>query len=125
MSSEKYVKVAVENVELKLSKSEHMPLWRFNTPIPTRYHPGKDVSKNMNAQGLQTYQELIGILIWAVKIGRVDILLELSLLSFHLVLPRVGHVQAVYRIFGYLRQAPKRKLNFDPTMPSILEDRFK
>ena len=78
----------------------------------------------MNAEGLQVYQELIGILHWAVKIGRVDILLEVSLLSSQLAFPRVGHLQAVYRVFGYLKQVPKRKLYFDPRKPMISEDIF-
>ena len=91
----------------------------------TRYHPSEEVSKEMNAKGVQTYQELIGILRWAVEIGRVDILLEVSLLSSHLELPRVGHLQAVYHIFGNLKQVPKRKIYFDPINPSISEDRFK
>ena len=64
----------------------------------------------MNAQGVKIYQELIGILRWSVEIGRVDILLEVLLLSSHLALPIVGHLQAVYHIFGYLKQVPKRKL---------------
>ena len=51
-------------------------------------------------------------------------MLEVSLLSSHLALPRVGHLQAVYRIFGYLKQFPKRKLYFDPQRPNICEDRF-
>ena len=67
---------------------------------------------------------MIGILRWAVEIGRVDILLEVSLLSSHLALPRIGHIQAVYHIFGYLKQVPKRKLYFDPVSPLISEDRF-
>ena len=91
----------------------------------TSYHPSENISKEMNVQGVQTYQELIGILRWAVEIRRVDILLEVFLLSSHLALPRVGHLQAVYRIFGYLKQVPKRKLYFDPTKPPISEDRFK
>ena len=66
----------------------------------TSYHPSEDVSKEMNVQGVQTYQELIGILSWAVEIRKVDILLEVLLLSSHLALPRVEHLQAVYRIFG-------------------------
>ena len=82
--------------------------------MATTYHPSEDVSKEMNAEGLQVYQELIGILHWSVKIGRVDILLEVSLLSSQVVLPRVGHLQDVYRMFGYLKQVPKRKLYFDP-----------
>ena len=46
------------------------------------------------------------------------------MLSSHLAMPRVGHLQAVYRIFGYLKQLPKRILFFDPQKPTISEDRF-
>ena len=67
---------------------------------------------------------MIVILRWVVKIGRVDILLEVSLLSSQLPMPRVGHIQAVYRVFGYLKQVPKRKLYFDPMKPMIAEDIF-
>ena len=74
------------------------------------YHPSEYVTKELNVEGIQLYQELIGILRWAVEIGRVDILLEVSLLSSHLDLPRIGHLQALYHIFGYLKQVPKRKL---------------
>ena len=109
-SPEKYVKVAVDNVELKLTKSNHgLPL-RCDTLMPNIYHPSKDVLKQMNGQGVKKYQELIGILIWAVEIRRFDILLEVSLLLSHLALPRVRHLQAVYRIFGYLKKVPKSKL---------------
>ena len=62
---------------------------------------------------------------WSVKIRRVDILLEVLLLSSHLALLIVGHLQEVYRVFLYLKQVPKRKLYFDPTKRSISEDRFK
>ena len=78
--------------------------------MSTSYHPIEDVTKELNVGGVQFYQELIGILQWAVEIGRVDILLEVSLLSSHLDLPRIEHLHAVYHIFGYLKQVPKRKL---------------
>ena len=78
----------------------------------------------MNAEGLHTYQEIIGILRWAIDIWRIDILLEVSLLSSHMALPRIVHLQAVYRIFGYLNQLPKRRLYFDPNKPIISEGRF-
>ena len=61
---------------------------------------------------------------WAVEIGRVDILLETSLLSTHLAMPRVGHLDQVYRMFGYLKLYPKRKLAFDPQHPIISERAF-
>ena len=123
MSSEQYVKAAVTNLEATLSKQD-MRLPTSLVPMSVSYHPSEDVSPELNVQGVQTYQELIGILRWAVEIGRVDILLEVSLLSSHLALPRSGHLQAVYQIFGYLKHVPKRKLYFDPVSPSISEDRF-
>ena len=92
--------------------------------MSTTYYPSEDLTKEMNSEGLQIYQELICILRWAVEIGRVDILLEVSLLSSQLALLRVVHLQAVHRVFGYLKKVPKRKLYFDPRKPMISEDRF-
>ncbi len=43
------------------------------------------------------------ILRWAVEIGRLDIMTEVSCLSQHLCNPRTGHLNAVYSIFNYLR----------------------
>ena len=112
MSSEKYVKAAIENVEAILAKSDLRLPSRCDTPMSTSYHPSEDVTREMNTKGLHTYQELIGILRWVIDIWRIDILLEVSLLSSHLVLPCIGHLQAVYRIFGYLKQVPKQRLYF-------------
>ena len=86
--------------------------------------PNKDVTREMNTEGLHTYQELIGILKWAIEIGRIEILLEVSLLSSHLAISCIGHLQAVYRITGDLKQVPKQRLYFDPKKPIISEDRF-
>ena len=97
MFSEKYVKAAIDNLESKLGRSDmHLPKCR--TPMSTSYHPSEDSTKELNVEGVQFYQELIGILQWAVAIGRVNILLEVSLLSSHLALPIIGHLQAVYHI---------------------------
>ena len=65
------------------------------------------------------------VLRWAIEIGRIDILLEVALLSSHLALPRAGHLQQVYHIFGYLKKSPRRRIYFDPDHPQISESRFK
>ena len=124
MSSEKYVKAAVDNVESRLTESDLRLPYRCDTPMSTSYHPSKDITRELNAEGLHTYQELIGILRWAIKIGRINILLEVSLISSHMALPRIGHIQAVYRIFGYLKQVPKWRLYFEPKKLIISEDRL-
>ena len=119
MSAEKYVKAAKENVKLNLAKSNYMLPSCCNTPMVTAYHPSEDKTKEINAEGLKVYQELIGILRWAVDIGRVDILLEVSLILSQLDFLCVGHLQVVYRVYGYLKQVPKRKMYFDPSKPIL------
>ena len=66
MSAEKYLKAVVENIELKLSKSNYRLPSRCDNPMVITYQPSEDVSKEMNAEGLQVYQDFIGILRWAV-----------------------------------------------------------
>ena len=56
MSSEKCVKAAIENVEARLAKSDLRLPSRCNTPKSTSYHQSKDVTRQMNAEGLHTYQ---------------------------------------------------------------------
>ena len=62
---------------------------------------------------------------WAVEISRVDILLEVSMMSVHLVLPRQGHLEQVIHIFGYLKVHKKLRLLFDSDHPQISSCRFK
>ena len=125
MSSEKYVKSAIENVEQTLAETnQHLPT-KCRTPLSSGYRPELDTSPELKTEGLQRYQELIGILCWAVELGRVDILLETSLMSTHLALPRREHLEQLHHIFGYLKIYPKRKLFFDPQHPNIDEREFK
>jgi hypothetical protein len=70
------------------------------------------------------YQQLIGILRWAVELGRVDILLDVSLMSSHLCQPRMGHLEAVYNIFAYLDKHVEATMAFDDRQPNIVEDAF-
>jgi hypothetical protein len=124
MSPEKYVNASVKNVEETLAKDGKRLPKSCPTPMQGNYHPSEDVSTELNADGLGLYQELIGVLRWAVEIGRLDILLEVALLSSHLALPRRGHLEQVYHIFGYLKQGPRRRIYLDPDYPNISEERF-
>ena len=125
MSSEKYVRTAIENVEQKLKKvSKQLPS-KCVTPTTYKYRPEDDSSEDLDKEDITYFQELIGILRWAIEIGRVDILLEVALLSTHLAAPKRGHLEQVYHIFGYLKKNPKRKIYLDPDLPIISESRFK
>ncbi len=52
----------------------------------------------------------IGILCWAVEIGHIHILLEVSIMSTHLALPQIGHLGSVLHIICYLKKNPKKAL---------------
>ena len=107
MSAKKYVKSSIAKLEVTLTKRD-MQLSTSHFRMPTNYHPSEDVNNELSAQGLQAYQELVCEYLWAAEIGRVDILLEVSLLSSHLALQQSGYLQGVYQIFGYLKQVPKQ-----------------
>jgi hypothetical protein len=67
---------------------------------------------------------LIGILHWAVKLGHIDIITEVSLLSAHNVMPCEGHLEAVYHIFAYLRKHECLRIVFDEAMIDVDERSF-
>ena len=125
MSAEKYVSESVKTVEESLAKKGLRLPTKCYTPLSTDYHPELETTPELKADGVQHYQELIGILRWAVELGKVDILLETALLSTYLAMPRSGHLDQVYRMFGYLKLYPKRKIAFDLQHPKINERMFK
>ena len=49
------------------------------------------------------YQSLIGILLWAVELGRIDINVHTAMMSSFIAQPCVGHFEQVLRIFAYLK----------------------
>ena len=125
MSSDEYCQAAVKNVEDVLAKDNLRLPSKCYTPIANGYRPELDVSCELKSDGVQYYQELIGVLRWAIEIGRVDILLEVSLLSQHLAMPREGHLEQVIHIFGYLKIHKKLRLLFDCGDPNHHDSRFK
>ena len=125
MSSQKYAKAAIDNVEEVRGRTNQRLPTKCGTPLKSGYRPELDTSQELKHDGLQRYQELLGMLGWAVELGRVDILLETALMSTHLALPGRGHLEQLYHIFGYLKANPKRNLFFDPQHPKVDERAFK
>ena len=125
MSSDSYCAAMITNVEEVLAKKGLRLPSKCVTPMTSGYRPESDCTGELKADGLQWYQEMIGSLRWAIEIGRVDILLEVSLLSKHLALPREGHLEQVLHIMGYLKIHKKLRLLFDPARPLVREKWFK
>ena len=87
--------------------------------MPQDYRPELDESQELDTEGITMYQELMGILRWAVEISRVDILTELSMISPYQAAPREGHLERLINIFAFIKKKPKLTLYFSPTMPRL------
>lgn len=123
--SSQYVQSAVENVKAWLAKSGRKLPKRAEAPFKTGYRPEIDISRELAGEEASYYQSLIGILRWMVELGRVDICLEVSLMSSHLALPREGHLECLFHIFAYLEKFHNAEMVFDPTEPQIDPNAFK
>jgi hypothetical protein len=124
MPSDKYVNAAIENIEKKLkSECRHLPR-RADTPMSSSYRPEEDVSAELEGTDHTYFQELIGIFRWAIELGRINIMIEVPMLSTHLAMPRSGHLQQAIHIFAYLKVNSKKTLAQDPQHPVYDENQF-
>ena len=126
-SSSQYVQSAVKNVEDYLERRND-PRWliplKAETPMRASYRPELDVTPVLSPHDVAYYQSLIGMLRWMVELGRIDICLEISMMSSHLAMPREGHMAEVLRIFGHLKKYHNTELVFDPSDPCVDELAF-
>lgn len=115
---------AVKNVEKYLDTNGSKLPRKAETPIQTSYRPELDITDELKGAEAAYYQSLIGILRWIVELGRVDICLEVSIMSSHLAMPRKGHLEQVLHIFSYLRKYHNTEMVFDPSDPVVDEAAF-
>ena len=87
MTSDKYVKAAVENAEQELGTVNQQLPSKCKIPMTVGYRPEHDVLAELTSDGVQRYQEVISVLRWAAELGRVDILLETTMLLTYMALP--------------------------------------
>jgi hypothetical protein len=125
ISPDTYIKSAVAEVERKLSETGEKLANRISTPMTSGYRPELDSTPELKPELASYYQSLIGVLRWAVELGRVDIIVETGKLSRYCVAPRVGHLEAVLHIFAYLKRNSSCSMVFNWMYPAIDESLFK
>jgi hypothetical protein len=112
-SSEEYVKQSILNVERELLRCGRQLSGRFSTPMTNGYCPELDYSPFLADSAINYYMELIAILRWIVELRRIDIMVNVSMLSSYSMQPRQGHLDQVFYIFGYLKHNKHATLVFD------------
>ena len=120
-SPSKYVQDAVKNVGEYLAKNFDGRKFqkRVSGPWPTDYASELDETPELSPAMANYYQSEVGVLHWIVELGRVDIITEVSILASHMAMPREGHLEALFHVFGYLQKKHNSRLVFDPTYPEI------
>lgn len=118
ITSDEYLKAAIENLENQLKQQKKQLPKALSTPTNVNVVFELDDSHLLNTDEITHFQELIGILRWATELGRVDILLEVSLLSSYQAMPRWTHLQELYQIFAFLKRNPKFSLYMSPELPN-------
>ena len=115
MSADLYLEKTIQEVEKKWGKLEQAFKNRskLDTPAPTKFHPEVDQTAFLEDDDICLYQSYIGIIRWAVELGRIDICHTAGVLASYMSCPRQGHMLAVLRVFAYLKKHGSSKLVFD------------
>ena len=98
MGSRTYVKRILTQFELMMGYKPK----QVKTPIDPKDHPELDGSPFISEKAKIIYWSLIGMLQWAVTIGRIDIDVAVMTMGRFRMEPRKGHLEQVARIFGFL-----------------------
>ena len=102
LSSSQYVQEAIKNVENYLA-TQNKTLKKSNQPFPTEYRPELDISPLLTEDSVHYYQSQLSILRWMVELGRLEIYINVAMLSSFLMQPREGHLDAIFHIYGYFK----------------------
>jgi len=76
---------------------------KVTSALPSGYKPKLDATNHLDDETTILYMQLIGILRWLVEPGRIDICVEVSMMSSYNCMPRVTHLYGVLHIFSYLQ----------------------
>ena len=68
------------------------PKTNVSSPLEKGNHPELDTSPLLDFDGINKYQSLIGVLQWAITLGRFDIATAVMTMSSFRVAPREGHL---------------------------------
>lgn len=111
-------KTYVKKMELTYQKISGTAPKPATSPLEKNDHLEFDTSDELNVEGIQKYQSLIGALQWAVSIGMMDITASVMTMSDFRVASRKGRLDRVRRIYGYLSKFTYVKKNL--TTPTSL-----
>ena len=113
ISAKTYIKNSIERFE-KLFERE---LSKENLPISQGDHPELDNSPLCSPAQATKFRSLIGSANWLITLGRFDIAFAVQSLARFSMAPRMGHLNRMIKVFGYLKARPNGRIIFDNSYP--------
>jgi hypothetical protein len=118
-SAHTYIKNSLERLS-KMVGLKEFP--QYKTPMAADYHPELDTSPLCTPAEISKYRSLIGSANWCIILGHFDINYAVTTLARYSCAPRTGHMDAMVRVFGYLRKFNKGKILIDVGEPPVKAD---
>ena len=117
--------MAISDLERELEEADLRLLPNAKTPLVSGYRSELDLSPELGSKQLNYFQGLIRILRWICELGRIDILMPVSIMSRYLVSAQQGQLEQLLHIFAYLKHHPRSTMVFDDTArPNVQERTF-
>jgi hypothetical protein len=90
-----------------------------SSPLVSGDHPEIDMTDELPEEEIRKYQSLIGALQWAVTLCRFDIASAVMTMSRFRAAPRIGHLDRLKHIYGYLRKFPTGGIRYRTGIPDF------
>ena len=100
MGPKKYIGKMLDWYETTFSEQPK----EYGCPLEKGDHPEIDLSPLCNALEITYYQSMLGALQWLISLGRFDVFTAVMSMSRWRIAPRIGHLDRLKRIYGYVRR---------------------
>ena len=104
----KYVEKILESYENTFGEKPK----KTKAPLEGGDHPESDTYDFGDQNQTKQYQTIVGQLIWLAGLGRFDIAVHVMTMSRFRQQPRIGHLERLKKIVGYLANFPHGALRF-------------
>mgnify|MGYP003449427917 FL=1 len=111
--SQSYVEKMLKNYERQFGSMPH----KKSSPLVDGDHPELDTTDLLDEANKTVYMSMVGAMQWAVTLGRIDLAYSTMVMSRFRVEPRVGHLERLQHVYGYLRKHPDAKIRFRTHYP--------
>ena len=98
----------------KLSLISSLP-----TPLVKGFNASETTTIELTADEHLMYRSIVGVLLFVANTFRLDISFATSLLPRYLVIPRIFHLKAAYRVSQYLVQTIDVGIEYSPNGQTV------